>query len=64
MSESTPTWTPEELKEFDELVDLNSSPHQMERISGRLKLRDFVAKHGSEKCDAMWEYLESKGASK
>lgn len=64
MNDKTITWTPEELDQFDELVDMNSSRHQMDRISGRLGMHSFIAKHGKEKCDAMWEVLQQRDALK
>lgn len=52
------TWTQEEIKEFDRLIDESESPNQVRRISGRLDLDSFIKLHGKEKCDAMWAYLE------
>lgn len=57
---SAPTWTEEELREFDRLVDDVSSRNQLTRIDARLKMTAFVEEHGKEKCDAMFAYLESK----
>lgn len=54
------TWTPEELFEFDALIDMVDSHDQLERISGRIRMNGFVAKHGKEKCDAMFAYLTKK----
>jgi hypothetical protein len=51
-------WTKEEIDEFDRLLDLTSSRNQMDRISGRIDLNAFVGRHGKEKCDAMFAYLE------
>lgn len=56
------TWTDEELREFDALIDGVSSRHQVERIAARLDMRKFVADHGKEKCDAMWEHLQKRDA--
>jgi hypothetical protein len=55
-------WTPEELAEFDRLVDGQSSRDHGIRISTRLALRTFVATHSKEKCDAMWAHLEARDA--
>ncbi len=57
---TAPTWTAEELREFDEILDMTSSRHQLTRITARLDMNKFVAAHGKEKCDA---HLESKGKS-
>lgn len=62
MSNEQPKWTPEELKEFDRLIDMTSSRDQVQRISGRMDMRKFVDKHGKEKCDAIWAHLEATGA--
>lgn len=55
-----PTWTKEELKQFDKLVDLVSSRNQLTRIAARLDMDKFIKEHGKEKCDAMWAHLEGK----
>ncbi len=60
---TTPPWTAEELREFDELLDMTGSQNQVTRINGRLDMNKFVAMHGNEKCDAMYVHLESKGKS-
>ena len=52
------TWTPDEIKEFDRLIDLSESRNQIQRIAGRLDLDAFIKLHGKEKCDAMWAYME------
>lgn len=53
------TWTAEELAEFDRLVDMVSSSDQMTRLCARMvEIPAFIAKHGKEKCDAMWAHLE------
>jgi hypothetical protein len=54
------TWTAEELAEFDRLVEMASSQRQMERLHARLNMPKFIAKHGKEKCDAMWAHLEGE----
>ena len=51
-------YTPEDLAEFRRLVELGESKNQMDRITSRLELPGFVAKHGKEKCDAMFEVLK------
>lgn len=58
MTEQKITWTKAELKEFDELCDATISAHQVTRISGRMEMNKFIARHGKEKCDAMWAHLE------
>lgn len=55
----TALWTKDELAEFDRLTEQMSSRDQLERISGRLALRRFVALHGEEKCNAMFAKLTS-----
>lgn len=51
-------YSKDELREFERLVDMASSRDQMERIEARLGQREFVAKHGKEKCDAMWAEIQ------
>lgn len=53
MSQTT-TWTKEEIKAFESLVDGTSSRDQVARIGARLDMGKFVAQHGKEKCDAMF----------
>lgn len=55
-------WTPEELDEFDCLVDTASDANQVTRISGRLALTAFSKLHSKEKCDAMWAHLQERDA--
>lgn len=52
------TWTEEELREFDSLVDGVSSRSNLERIAARIDMNKFVEQHGKEKCDAMFAFLE------
>jgi hypothetical protein len=56
------TWTPEELAEFDRLIDEVSSPNQAIRSSARMRQNRFVNEHGKEKCDAMWAHLQEREA--
>ena len=49
-----------ELKLFDRLSTLASDQDQMTRIRARLELTRFVAAHGKEKCEAMWDELATK----
>ena len=49
-------WTKLE-KEFDKLVNMSESKHQLTRIIGRTKLRDFATKHGNEKLDLMLDCI-------
>lgn len=51
------SWSAKELAEFEELVDGVGSRSQLERISCRLDMNKFVAKHGKEKCDAMFAFI-------
>jgi hypothetical protein len=51
------TWTEEEFREFEELVDSGSSRSQLERIHSRIHMPAFIEKHGREKCDAMFAVL-------
>lgn len=60
----TTTWTDEELKEFNRLIELSGSRDQMDRIHSRIEMPKFITKHGKEKCDAMWAFLESKPRKK
>lgn len=59
MSDKEITWTEEELRDFDGLIDQVSSRNQLERITGRIDMNKFIGKHGKEKCDAMFKHLES-----
>ena len=56
-------WTDAELAEFDEITIGLSSIRQMERISSRLAIKDFEARHGREKCQAMFEVLKARDAA-
>lgn len=51
-------YTPDEMRTFDRITSLLSSRDQMDLISGRMKLKTFIAEHGKEKCDAMFEVLK------
>lgn len=53
-------YTEDELKTFDLLCETTASRDQVERICGRLKLRDFVKEHGRPKCDAMYAELDRR----
>lgn len=63
MNEQKPTWTEDELKTFDRLIDRTSSRDQLTRINARLEMTTFVNEHGRDKCDAMFAELE-KGRAK
>lgn len=54
---SAPTWTPEDLKEFDRLTHRVSSRDQVTRIEAGLDLSAFVTQHGQAKCEAMFAHL-------
>ncbi len=54
-------FTKKELRQFDRLTLAQSSINQMERIGARLRLRQFVEKHGQEKCDAMFAEIKRLG---
>lgn len=56
------TWTTEEIVEFDCLVEMASSRQQMDRISSRIDMPEFIQKHGKDKCDAMFAHIEAGGA--
>lgn len=53
-------YTEQELSIFEGLVNMVSSPDQLERIAGRMQMGDFVKNHGNEKCDAMFAVLQEK----
>lgn len=53
-------WTAEELKEFERLCTLASSPNQVHRIKSRTRMPKFIEQHGKEKCDAMFAHLQKK----
>ena len=56
----TVEYTQEELAEFRRLVDGTESRDQVTRISARMSLREFVARAGKEKCDAMFAAIEQE----
>lgn len=58
----TNPYTAKEFREFDRLTEDMSSRVQMARISARLAMTKFVAKHGKEKCDAMWAEIQRRDA--
>ena len=60
---AAPHWTPAELDTFNRLVRLTGSLRQMDRINGRIDMKNFVTKHGKEKCDAMFAELQARGAT-
>ena len=62
--EAEVTWTPEELREFDDLTMKLSSKRQMDRIEARLDLPKFMERVGKEKCDAMFAYLMKRDGKK
>lgn len=49
-----------EIAQFDRLVYLMDSPHQMDRIHGRLRFREFQEKFTKEMLDAAWEKIKDK----
>lgn len=53
-----------EIHKFNRLVEMNSSPHQLTRIQGRLGLSKMAAELGKEKCDAIWAELQARDATK
>lgn len=53
-------YTKEELDEFRKLVEMGESWNQMDRISSRLRMPDFIKNVGKEKCDAMFEVLKKE----
>lgn len=60
MKNAMPKYSRRTFNEFDRLTALCDSPRQMDRIEGRLALRHFIAKHGRDVCDAMYEELKKK----
>lgn len=50
-------YTKQEMDEFRDIVECGQSQNQMARIESRLDMQKFVAKHGKEKCDAMFKVL-------
>ena len=57
-----PTWTDDEIAEFDRLTLEMSSRDQVIRINGRMDMNRFVDKHGRAKCDAMFEEIKRREA--
>lgn len=55
------TWTEAEIIEFNRLFQL-SGGSQMERIESRLKMPNFVAITGNDKCEAMYHHISQGGA--
>ena len=53
-------YTAEELRKFDRITAKLHSPDQMTRIQGRIDVNEFVAEHGKEKCDQMFEVLKRR----
>ncbi len=50
-------WTEAE-REFDRIICKTESKNQLTRIYGCQALKKFVAKHGKEECDRMWERIK------
>ena len=57
-------YTEEDLSEFRRLVEMGESRDQLECISSRARMPTFVAQHGKEKCDAMFEVLKKEPLKK
>lgn len=53
-------YTDAELRQFDMLTNRLSSPNQLTRLDARFQMPKFIAKHGKEKCDAMFEVLKRR----
>jgi hypothetical protein len=53
-------YTKEEFKQFKRLVEMQESPIQITRITGRLDMQKFIEKVGKEKCDVMFTDLCKK----
>lgn len=49
---------------FDLLTAKLSSRDQLTRISARMDIKTFVAEHGEDKCNAMFEVLKKRDARK
>ena len=60
----TKTFTDAELREFDRLTMGLSSRDQMTRIRARLDLKEYVAEHGKDKCDAIFTELAKREVRK
>jgi hypothetical protein len=48
------------LREFDLLTLRLGSRDQLTRITARLRVPEFIAKHGQAVCDAMFEELQRR----
>lgn len=53
-------YTAAELRKFDRITAKLGSRSQIERISGRLEIKKFIAEHGQTKCDAMFVVLKKR----
>lgn len=53
-------YTEEELAEFDRITLGTSSRHQLDRVGYRIDLKEFIKKHGKDKCDAMFEEIQRR----
>lgn len=54
-------WTEEDLAEFDELTNLESSKDQMDRIKARLRWNIFASKFTKDQLDEMHKTLKDRG---
>lgn len=60
MTSEIPEWTQDEFDEFDRLTRMLSSLRQMDRITARIDIRNFEAKHGKAKCQAMFDAIRQQ----
>lgn len=50
-------WTENE-RFFDQCVTMSESPHQLQRIKGRMMLIELEKRVGKEEMDRMWENIK------
>lgn len=54
-------YTTAELEEFKRLYMATGSYDNAQRVIARIDLREFLEKHGKDKCNAMYEKLMAEG---
>lgn len=52
-------FTKEEFARFFKLVQMSGSADQMDRINCRIDMPVFIKEVGRDKCDLMWQAIES-----
>lgn len=58
----TPMWRPEDFRTFDNLTAMSCSPSAVDQAMAEDLIRQFVRKHGVDKCDMMLAEIRRRDA--